>query len=67
MKELPNLFDIKTDCCGCSACAYICPKKAIKMEFDNEGFLYPIIDEQKCVRCYKCIEVCSFKKIKSEE
>ena len=33
------------DCCGCGACANICPKNCIKMIPDDEGFLYPEIDE----------------------
>jgi len=39
----------------------ICPKEAISMVEDEEGFEYPQIDENKCVRCYKCLNVCSFK------
>ena len=39
----------KTDCCGCSACMNICPKKCITMIKDKEGFLYPVVDEEKCI------------------
>ncbi len=49
-----------SECCGCSACAQVCPTKAIKMTADKEGFLYPQIDEQKCVDCGRCVGVCSF-------
>ena len=35
----------KQDCCGCTACAAICPKDAIIMKEDNEGFLYPTVDK----------------------
>ena len=31
------------------------------MEMDEEGFEYPIIDENKCIKCYKCLKVCYFK------
>lgn len=31
---------------------------------DEEGFEYPQIDENKCVRCYQCINVCPFKATK---
>ena len=34
----------KLDCCGCTACASSCPKSAITMVPDEEGFLYPVID-----------------------
>ena len=36
-------------CTGCAACANICPKSAIEMQMDKEGFLFPFIDEDLCV------------------
>ena len=33
----------KADCCGCTACYSVCPKKAISMQQDQEGFLFNII------------------------
>ena len=29
------------ECTGCGACVSICPKQAITMQPDAEGFLYP--------------------------
>lgn len=60
-KLLPVLYVNKENCCGCSACYAICSVKAISMEPDEEGFLYPTISAEKCVRCYRCISVCAFK------
>lgn len=34
----------KSQCCGCTACASICPKQAITMQPDGLGFLYPVIN-----------------------
>lgn len=48
----------KKDCCGCSACTNICPKKCITMHPDNEGFLYPKICKDICVDCGLCEIVC---------
>lgn len=48
----------KHDCCGCRACEQACPKQAIVMETDSEGFLYPRIDAGKCVNCGLCNRVC---------
>lgn len=59
--HIPNLYDYRFECCGCSACEAICPKQAICMEPDEEGFLYPVVDLQKCVECYQCERVCAFK------
>lgn len=66
MKELPVLYEKKEQCCGCTACYAICPKKSILMVEDVEGYLYPQIDEAKCVRCYRCICVCPIRYQKTE-
>lgn len=55
------LFDLPSKCCGCTACMSVCPKDAISMEPDSEGFYYPSIDDAKCVNCGKCKRVCSFQ------
>lgn len=56
------MIDVKNpkDCCGCTACASICPHDAIAMLPDALGFLYPKIDESKCVECGLCDKVCAF-------
>ena len=56
-----ELFTNKSECCGCAACMLICPKKAITMSCDEEGFLYPFIEHEKCIKCLQCLNVCAFK------
>lgn len=51
----------KIDCCGCTACFNACPKQAIEMKPDSEGFLYPSVDENKCIQCGLCDRVCPIK------
>ena len=51
----------KAKCCGCGACAGICPKAAISMHPDVLGFLYPKVNVDLCVKCGLCDEVCAFK------
>ncbi len=46
-------------CNGCGTCALKCPKNAISMKEDEEGFLYPIINKSKCINCKLCEKVCS--------
>ncbi|WP_270496557.1 4Fe-4S dicluster domain-containing protein [Eisenbergiella porci] len=60
-KDKPILFDRKEQCCGCTACFAVCPKNAITMKPDEEGFMYPNINDEMCIRCYKCITVCPIK------
>lgn len=50
----------KKDCCGCTACASVCPVNCIEMKVDEEGFLYPQADTQKCIGCGKCNKACPF-------
>lgn len=45
-------------CSGCAACRAVCPKDAILMVADEEGFLCPTIDPARCVLCGKCRSVC---------
>ena len=46
------------DCCGCFACVNACPKGAISMNSDKEGFLYPRINQSLCVHCNLCTKAC---------
>ena len=48
----------KAECSGCTACMNICPKNAIKMVYDEEGFKYPSIDKEKCINCGTCYKIC---------
>lgn len=49
---------IQSKCCGCNACANICPQKAITLLPDEKGFSYPIIDQALCTNCGICQKVC---------
>ncbi len=51
----------KFDCYGCGVCASICPKNAIRMVEDEEGFVYPKIDAEKCINCKLCEKKCIYK------
>lgn len=48
----------KESCSGCTACMACCPKEAITMCADEEGFKYPIIDRNQCIECGKCVRTC---------
>lgn len=62
-----DIFGEKNLCCGCTACCNACPKNAITMKADEKGFYYPSVDEELCVNCGICKNVCDFQKSRQEE
>ena len=51
----------KRNCSGCGACSDACPKNAIRLVEDAEGFRYPHVDASICIHCGKCESVCPMK------
>ena len=49
----------KSSCSGCGVCAMLCPKKAITMTENDEGFLTPQVDLEKCNDCGQCLKKCA--------
>ena len=54
MKEVVS----KNLCTGCTACASICPKSAITMIKEKDGFKYPQIEQSRCIDCGLCVKTC---------
>lgn len=48
----------KKDCSGCYACSNKCPRNCISMQQDFEGFWYPKVDYDLCIKCELCIQTC---------
>ena len=61
MKHI-NAIDNKYNCSGCSACVHSCPKKCITMRTDDEGFKYPLVNENDCIECGICLKKCPWQK-----
>ena len=45
-------------CTACMACLNACAKGAISFVPDNESFLQPQVDADRCVECHLCEKVC---------
>ena len=58
---------IGKECCGCRSCEQSCPKQCIDMVENDEGFIYPKIDNTKCIDCGKCIKNCPIYNYKNKE
>lgn len=58
MSDIKTIEIIGKSCTACRACEQVCPKNAIKMIENKEGFLYPDIDKEKCINCGVCLKSC---------
>lgn len=60
------ISNTKMQCCGCAACANVCPVQCISMVRDEEGFEYPSVNRELCINCGRCEQVCPFTKDKKD-
>ena len=56
--ENNNIRFIFSHCQQCGFCENVCPTRAILMHQRNDGLSDIIIEQDKCIRCQKCIKVC---------
>lgn len=63
---MEKLYNKDENCCGCGACANICPKNAVTMQEDKYGFLFPVINPELCVECNMCRKVCAYHNLTEE-
>ena len=49
---------INKTCYGCLACAAMCPTHAIYYRADEDGYYYPYLNSELCIKCGKCSRVC---------
>lgn len=53
-----KILDLKNECTACGACMSCCPKACIDFITDGEGFYFPKINREECIKCGKCEAVC---------
>lgn len=56
MNNINNI--VKEKCTGCTACFAVCNRNAISFVANEEGFVYPKVDDKLCVHCGLCEKVC---------
>lgn len=60
---MKNINDVNAKACvGCGGCAKVCTSGAISMQKGPDGFLIPVTDNEKCICCGKCVDVCPIDK-----
>ena len=57
-----NSVSNNKNCYGCGVCSAACPKNAISIQLNKNGFYYPVVDTNVCVNCGICEDICSFTK-----
>lgn len=55
-----NNVSIIEGCTGCGLCSFVCPKNAIEIveNPEKDHFIYPKIDNLKCINCGLCLKQC---------
>ncbi len=58
-----DAIKLNTDACtGCGLCASLCPKDAIELKPEWDGFSYPKINTERCISCRLCEQNCPAQK-----
>lgn len=57
-KALDKILCIPLQCTGCMACVNSCRHQAITVSTDEKGFYRPSTNEDKCINCGVCTDVC---------
>ena len=47
-----------THCQQCGVCEAVCPKQAISLDLQKDGTHKVIIDNEKCIKCQRCVKSC---------
>lgn len=55
-----DTYEQKEQCSGCMACASGCPTDCINSIIDEEGFMYPKVEQISCIDCSHCEVMCPF-------
>ncbi len=53
-----NYITPPLNCTGCALCANVCSQNAVRMVWNDEGFLVPHVDTEVCVNCGRCVKMC---------
>lgn len=53
-----NAITPPDECTGCALCANVCAHNAIRMEWNQEGFLVPEVNATRCINCGACVKAC---------
>lgn len=69
MNNIPKVIDLVVNndiCIGCGLCTYKCPGKVLEMQWNNYGFLVPVLSGT-CEADHSCLSVCPFNPYPEKE
>lgn len=53
-----KILHIEDTCTGCGACVSSCPKQALNLSYNKEGFYVPHLKAELCINCKICEKSC---------
>lgn len=53
-----QILKIGDKCTGCGACVSVCPRNALTLNYNEEGFYIPYLDQSACIGCGLCNKSC---------
>lgn len=54
-------------CTGCALCSNVCSTNAVRMLWNENGFLVPDVNTDACINCGACVRACPAQPIHLEE
>ncbi len=52
------ILNLEKTCTACGACVSVCPKQALSLEYNDDGFYFPKLNSSRCINCRMCERVC---------